>query len=100
MVMVNKKKKRTVNGVTKWYSPKYAVLFEHKIDGKTIRCKGGTQIIDRTWSFLRSHIGNRSAHIGKSSLRARIRSAQWCYWHQGEDLWRATGAMLKSLRKA
>ena len=96
--VVHKKKKVTIKGKTFWMKPKYVSLVEHRMaDGTVVRAKGGTQIIDRTWSFLRKHIGNRSAHIGKASMKARVRSAQWCYWHQGDDLWAQTGLMLKSL---
>ena len=66
-------------------------------DGSNVLCKSGTQIIDRAWSFMRTHVGYRGHSLGRSSFRSRVRSAQWCYWHQGEDLWAQTGAMLQSL---
>ena len=97
--VVHKKKKVTIRGRTAWIRPKYVVLFEHQLpDGKTIRTKGGTQIIDRAWGVLRSHIGSRSGKVSSTSITARIRSAQWCYWNRGEDLWLATGQMLHSFR--
>ena len=30
---------------------------------------------------------------GSSALRAKLRSAQWCYWHRNDDLWLQTGVM-------
>ena len=95
--VVHKKKKiKCSDGKTRWAKPKYVTLVEHRMpDGKVVRAIGGTQIIDRTWSYIRKHIGSRSANIGKSSFTARVRSAQWCYWHQGQDLWSETGLMLE-----
>lgn len=93
------KPKKVVKGKTSvWYKPKYVTLVKHNLpDGTTVMAKAGTQLIDRAWAFIRKHIGSRASHIGESSFRDRIRSAQWCYWNQGEDLWKATGDMLKSL---
>ena len=56
--------------------------------------KGGTQIIDRAWQYIKKHIASRSDEPGSLGLAARVRSAQWCYWNRGVDLWRATGDML------
>lgn len=97
--VVHKKKRITVGGKTFWTKPKYVLLVQHKLpDGKVILSKSGTQIIDRVWSFIKKHVGKRNAQVGKASLRQRVRSAQWLYWHQGEDLWAATGVMLQSLQ--
>jgi hypothetical protein len=95
--VVHKKKKKMVRGKAVWIRPKYVQLFQHKLPcGKVIRAKGGTQIIDRVWSFLRDHIGKRTCKVQSTPMRNRIRSAQWCYWHRGEDLWLETGKMLQS----
>ena len=67
-------------------------------DGRVLRAKGGTQIIDRFWETLRAHIGRRTKKVDSMAIRARVRSAQWEYWHGGKDLWLATGEMLESLR--
>ena len=93
------KKKVTIKGKTLWVKPKYVALVAHHMpDGTTVKAKSGTQIIDRAWSYIRTHIKNRGAYVGKNSLRPRIRSAQWCYWHRGDDMWAQTGLMLQSLR--
>ena len=77
---------------------KYVQLFWHKIEGKTIYTKGGTQIIDRCWRHIREHVGSRSsATSGEERLDARVRSAQWTYWHRNQDHWLETGKMLRSL---
>ena len=96
--VVHKKKKITVGGKTVWVRPKYVRLFVHKLpDGRVLCTKGGTQIIDRFWQFLRAHIGTRSDKVDSSSMTARVRSAQWLYWNRGEDHWLATGRMIQSL---
>ena len=35
--------------------------------------------------------------VGSKALRVRVRSAQWAYWHRGQDLWLETGRMLQRL---
>jgi hypothetical protein len=99
------KKKKDANGrfIKKdgkfvWTKPQYVKLFKHKLpNGKTLMCKGGTQIIDRVWLDLRAHLKARSGKVGSAALRRRVRSAQWEYWYRGENLWLKTGEMLKSL---
>ena len=77
---------------------RYVQLFAHQIDGKTVYTKGGTQIIDRCWRHIRKHIGTRSASVSGAMLyNARVRSAQWCFWHMGQDLWAKTGEMFKAM---
>ena len=86
------------NGKFVWTKPQYAKLFKHKLpSGKTLKCKGGTQIIDRFWEDLRAHLKGRSGRVGSTALRRRVRSAQWAYWYKGENLWVKTGDMLKAL---
>ena len=88
--VVHKRKK--VRG--RWVKPKYVQLFLHAMpDGSKIACKGGTQIIDRIWSSLRKHLGQRTKTPGSSSLDVRVRSAQWLYWHRDKDLWASTGQL-------
>ena len=84
------------NGKFVWLQPKYVKLFSHKLpDGRVLKVKGGTQVIDRCWRHIRSFLGSRAHKFGSMGMRNRIRSAQWAYWHQGEDLWLQTGEMLK-----
>ena len=78
--------------------PVYTKLFKHKLpNGGTLTCKGGTQIIDRFWEELRAHMKARTGKVGSAALRRRVRSAQWAYWHKGENLWLKTGEMLTFL---
>ena len=92
--VVHRKKK--VGG--RWKKPKYAQLFLHELpDGTKVACKGGTQIIDRAWSSLRKHLGQRAKNPGSSALDARVRSAQWLIWHRDKDLWAATGQLCEWL---
>lgn len=88
------------NGKPVWLKPKYTKTFTHKtFQRKTVKCKGGTQIIDRFWQHLRRFLKCRSHDVGSLAMNTRIRSAQWAYWHRDEDLWLETGAMLKRLSK-
>lgn len=104
--VVHKKTKLKVNGkfVKKdgkfvWIKPAYVQVFKHKVaGGRTITCKGGTQIIDRFWRSLRSFLLCRKGKVGSQELRRRIRSAQWAYWHAGKDQWLETGRMLQRLQ--
>lgn len=36
---------------------------------------------------------NQHSRAGSSGLRAKLRSAQWRYWHRNDDLWLQTGVM-------
>ena len=56
-----------------------------------IKSKAVTQIIDRAWRSLKSHLEGCSAKPGILLLEARIRSAQWFYWRRGRDLWKVLG---------
>ena len=70
----------------------------HKLaSGRIVKVMGGTQIIDRFWRHLRAYSVGRSAPVGSKALRVRVRSAQWAYWHRGQDLWLETGRMLQRL---
>ena len=86
------------NGKPVWLKPTYSKTFTHKTcQGRTVRCKGGTQIIDRFWQHLRRYMKHRAHAVGSLAMNTRIRSAQWAYWHRDEDQWLQTGAMLKRL---
>ena len=64
--------------------------------GKLLTVKAGTQIIDRAWRELKRHLGPRTYDPHSTKLAAFIRSAQWCYWHRGDDLWPELGKVVKS----
>ena len=97
-VVVHKKKMVTVGGRAVRLKPKFVRLYKHKLPcGKTVDVKGGTQIIDRFWSHLRSFLRSRSSRVGTFALRRRVRSAQWAYWNRDQDLWLKAGEMITSL---
>ena len=96
--VVHKRKRHLVNGKYVWIRPKYTKLFVHKIEGgKTLRVKGGTQVVDRVWRFIKDGMKGQTSNVGSQAMTAKIRSGQWEYWHSGEDLWAATGEMVKSI---
>jgi len=81
-----------------WNKPTFVKTVTHTLpDGQKLRVKAGTQIIDRFWRHLRSHLEGNTAGVGSATLRRRVRSAQWTYWHKGDDLWAKTGELLQSL---
>jgi hypothetical protein len=96
--VVHKKKRVLLRGKMRWVLPKYVKTFVHKLPGgKTLRVKGGTQIIDRCWKHIRAHIGQSPKKPGSNVIRRKIRSAQWEYWNKNQDLWVQTGQMVKHL---
>ena len=88
------KKRVKVKGKWVWKMPTYVKISTHK-DPKTghqFKTKGGTQIIDRAWRFLKDRIQvNQNCQVGSLLLRLKIRSAQYAYWHRNCDLWTASG---------
>eukprot|EP00435_Cladocopium_sp_Y103_P047705 s613_g14.t1 len=90
------KKRVKVAGKWQWKAPTYVRLVTHKLPGtnKKIQCKAGTQVIDRTWRFLKDRIScNQNCRVGTAALRAKLRSAQYEYWMRNTDLWLATGTL-------
>ena len=87
-MVIHKKRRVKRNGKTFLARPKYVKLKTHRLPGgQKRRVKAGTQIIDRVWQSLKKHLGNSSAQPGSAALSAKLREAQWRYWHQNEDLW-------------
>ena len=94
--VVHCKKRVKVGGKWRWKKPNYVKVVTHKVPGKkgSIRCKAGTQVIDRTWRFLKDRVQiNQNCRAGSAALRAKLRSAQYEYGHRNQDLWVATGAL-------
>jgi len=94
--VVHCKKRVKVKGVWKWQLPKYVRLVSHCIPGskKKMTVKAGTQVIDRAWRFLKDRIVlNEHTKVGTARLRAKVRSAQYEYWHRNEDLWLCAGEL-------
>ena len=88
------KKRVKVKGKWMWKLPTYVRVTTHKDPktGRKFKTKGGTQIIDRAWRFLKDRIHlNQHCRVGTPLLRAKIRSAQYEYWHRNADLWLQTG---------
>ena len=95
--VVHKKKRVKIGGKWRGIKPKFVKLHTHYLPpkGRKLVVKAGTQIIDRFWSHLRTHLGTGPRKPGTVSLRRRIRSAQWTYWYRGHDLWEKTCEGLK-----
>ena len=93
--VVHQKKRVKVKGKWTWRLPTYVKTVVHELpDGQKLRVKAGTQVIDRCWRYLKDRIViNQYSRAGSSALRAKLRSAQWCYWHRNDDLWLQTGVM-------
>ena len=95
--VIHQKKRVKRAGKWVWKKPTFVKVSSHKLpDGRTIKTKAGTQIIDRAWRFIKERLRrNQRAKAGSSLLALQIRSAQWEYWHRNEDLWACTGALLR-----
>ena len=77
-------------------SPTYARLVTHNLPGtnKKIRCKAGTQVIDRTWRFLKDRIScNQNCRVGTAALLAKLCSSKYEYWMRNTDLWLAISTL-------
>ena len=85
--VVHQKKRVKVKGKWTWRLPTYVKTVVHELpDGQKLRVKAGTQVIDRCWRYLKDRIViNQYSRAGSSALRAKLRSAQWCYWHRNDD---------------
>ena len=90
------KKRQKIKGKWVWKAPTYVKMSVHK-DPKTgcqIKTKGGTQIVDRAWRYLKERIKlNQNCAVGSPLMRAKVRSAQYEYWHRNQDLWVASGTL-------
>ena len=90
------KKRVKVRGKWVWKKPVYAKNVVHTLKDVTeVKCKAGTQVIDRCWRFIRSHMQGLTAKPGSLRLAAAVRSAQWLYWNRGADLWENTAIMIR-----
>lgn len=59
--------------------------------------KCGTQHIDRCWKFIKERLV-KGSHVraGSICLHRKIRSAQYEYWHRGDDMWVCTGELVSA----
>ncbi|CAE7375364.1 unnamed protein product [Symbiodinium sp. CCMP2592] len=94
--VVHQKKRVKVGGVWTWQQPTYVKLKKITLPtGRKLTVKVGTQIVDRSWKFIKSRLRlNQHVQTGSAYMQACIRSAQYDYWHRGQDLWTCTGALL------
>ena len=93
------KKRIKVNGKWVWKNPVYSKVVSHKLpNGGSIKVRSSSQIIDRTWRSIRSHLSGYSKRPGASSFASRVRSAQWVYWNRNKGLWTETATLLKELK--
>ena len=101
--VVHCKKRVKIQGKWTWRAPHYVRIVKHKLPGgkgKTLNVKSGTQIIDRCWRFLKERVRvNQHTKCGSALLRAKLRSAQYEYWHRTDDLWVATGHLCQDSMK-
>ena len=95
--VVHCKKRMKIRGKFQWVKPKDVKLKTHTLpNGKKLVRKAGAQHIDRAWRFLKDRMDlHQSLSPGTTALRAKIRSAQYEYWHRGDDLWLHTGVLVK-----
>jgi hypothetical protein len=94
-------KRVKVKGKWIWRKAVYTKLWTHTLpNGRKLKVKAGSQIIDRAWAFVRQKIKCLSCKVGSVRLEAAIRPAQWLYWKKGQDLWCRTGEMLAANRAA
>lgn len=65
--------------------------------GKRLKVKCGTQHIDRCWKFIKERLV-KGSHVraGSICLHRKIRSAQYEYWHRGDDMWACTGELVSA----
>ena len=68
-------------------------------DGGQLSVKSGMQIIDRLWGTLRAHLKHCSRVPENPAMTRKLRSAQFEYWHKGQNMWLARGAMLRCLQE-
>ena len=96
--VVHKKKRVKVGTKFRWIAPKYVEMQRRKVPGskKVIKCKSGTQFIDRCWKFLKERLNiNQHTRVGSQFLKLQLRSAQYEYWRRGQDLWIDTGVLVQ-----
>ncbi|CAE6950598.1 unnamed protein product [Symbiodinium sp. CCMP2592] len=101
--VVHCKNRVKIQGKWTWRAPHYVRIVKHTLPGgkgKTLNVKSGTQIIDRCWRFLKERVRvNQHTKCGSALLRAKLRSAQYEYWHRTDDLWVATGHLCQDSMK-
>ena len=74
--VVHKKRRVKKGNKWVWVKPVYVKISAHKLpDGTVIKTKGGTQIIDRAWRFIKDRLRlNQHGKASSKQLAAQIRS--------------------------
>ena len=88
--MVHAKKRKVIKGKMRWVKPAYVKVVKHKLAGtnKVLKVKGGTQVIDRAWRYIKERLTlNQNTIVGSRLLLAQIQAAQYQYWYKNEDPW-------------
>jgi hypothetical protein len=94
--VVHQKKRRVINGKAVWLKPAFTKVTVHSLpDSTRLAVKAGTQVIDRFWRSLRSHLEGVSSRVNSRTLHMKVRLAQWVYWNRGADLWSQAAAVMK-----
>ena len=99
--VTHKKKRVKRGGKFVWVQPTYVKVSSHKLpNGRRIKTKAGTQIVDRAWRFIKERLRrNNAVRAGSTMLTAQIRSAQYEYWHRKDDLWLCAGKLVAEYLK-
>lgn len=96
--IVHKRKQMKIKGRMVWVRPKYTKLVSHSLpNGKVLKVKAGTQIIDRFWKHLRKYLEFTCRRPGNAVMTRKIRCAQWSYWHKNDDRWLKLGLVCDEL---
>ncbi|CAK0889867.1 unnamed protein product, partial [Prorocentrum cordatum] len=81
--------------------PRHVELKTHALpSGRHLKVKSGAQIIDRAWRFIKDRLHrSATAKAGTKLLAAKIRSAQYDYWHKDDDLGAKTGEVVQHIMR-
>ena len=61
-----------------WEKPRYTKIYDLMLPtGQKIKVKSGTQIIERFWRHLRSHLQYTARAPGNPIMTRKTRAAQW-----------------------
>lgn len=92
--LVHQKRRATHGAKVFWQNPNFTKVVEHALpDGRTLHNQARTQVLDRFWAHLRSHLRFHGHRVGSKALARRIKSIQWTYWFRGADQLAATWQM-------
>ena len=67
--VVHAKQRKVIKGKARWVKPTYVKVMKHKLPGtnKVVKVKGGTQIIDRAWRYIKDRLTlNQNTRAGSA----------------------------------